>query len=67
MKPCPFCDRSDLIVHEDVSEDEPKRVYAYHVFCRDCHCHGRNNYRIGWCESPSAAIEAWNDRPEKEE
>lgn len=61
LLPCPFCGRNDLIIHPDYSEDDG-RIYAYHVFCRDCHAHGRNNYPIGWCESEDAAVEAWNDR-----
>lgn len=62
MKNCPFCKGTDLVVLPDKSEDEPTRIYAYHVMCRDCHCHGRNHYPIGWCETKEAAIEAWNDR-----
>ncbi len=63
LYPCPFCNRNDLLVLPDKSEDD-QRIYAYHVFCRDCHCHGRNHYRIGWCETPESAMEAWNDRPD---
>jgi Lar family restriction alleviation protein len=68
LLPCPFCGGKDLVIREDKSGDEPEddptdqRTYAYHVFCRGCHAHGRNNYPIGWCESEQAAIEAWNDR-----
>jgi Lar family restriction alleviation protein len=63
LLPCPFCGRNDLVIREDKSEDGDSTItYAYYVFCRDCHCHGRNNYPIGWCESEQAAIEAWNDR-----
>lgn len=62
LKPCPFCGGKDLTYHEDTSEDEPTMKYAWHVFCRDCHCHGRNNFPIGWCESKEAAAEAWNLR-----
>jgi hypothetical protein len=63
IDPCPLCgNKKDLIVLPDFSEDEPTRIYAYHVFCQHCHTHGRNCYPIGWCESEQAAIEAWNDR-----
>ncbi|MEN6535674.1 MAG: Lar family restriction alleviation protein [Bryobacteraceae bacterium] len=62
LLPCPFCGGSDVCVRSDLSEDKPARVYAYHVFCHDCHSHGRNHYRIGWCETQKAACEAWNDR-----
>jgi Lar family restriction alleviation protein len=61
IQPCPFCGRKDLIISEDLSEEDGTR-YAYHVFCRDCHAHGGNNYPIGWCESKQMAIERWNDR-----
>ncbi len=64
---CPFCKGRDLSVRPDFSEDEPARIYAYHVFCCDCHARGRNHYRIGWCETPESARQAWNDRPEPEE
>lgn len=63
LLPCPFCGGEDLVIHSDISEDAPHREYAKHVFCRRCHCHGRNHYPIGWAECEKAAIEAWNDRP----
>jgi len=62
LKPCPFCGGADLVFRQDESEDKPVMLYAWHVFCLDCHCHGRNNYPIGWCESKLAASQAWNDR-----
>lgn len=62
LLPCPFCGGADLAVRQDISDDEPKRWYAYHIFCRQCHCHGRNNFPIGWTETPNAAHEAWNTR-----
>lgn len=62
LLPCPFCRGSDLVYRKDFAEDDPSHWYAIHVFCQDCHAHGRNNYPIGWCESEEAAAEAWNDR-----
>lgn len=62
LLPCPFCGGTDLVYRQDEAEDEPGHFYAWHVFCRDCHCHGRNNFPIGWCESEQAAAEAWNLR-----
>lgn len=59
-EPCPFCNRDDeLSVQPD---KEGRRIYAYHVHCGVCGCNGRNNYPIGWCETPEAAWEAWNHR-----
>jgi Lar family restriction alleviation protein len=62
LLPCPFCGSNDLIVVPDLAEDDNNRIYAYHVFCRDCHAHGRNKFPFCWCESEQQAIEAWNDR-----
>jgi len=62
LLPCPFCQGTDLSIRKDYAEDDPSHSYAMHVFCNDCHAHGRNNYPIGWCESETAAAEAWNDR-----
>lgn len=62
LEPCPFCGGVDLAFHQDFSEDEPRRAYAWHVFCRDCHCHGRNNFPIGWVERSEDAVEAWTRR-----
>jgi Lar family restriction alleviation protein len=62
LLPCPFCRGTDLVYRKDYAEDDPTHCYAIHVFCQDCHAHGRNNYPIGWCESEEAAAEAWNDR-----
>ena len=58
---CPFCGKGDaLTIEKDVGEEGD--VYAYHVECGHCGCHGRNNYPIGWCESEQEAVEAWNHR-----
>ena len=65
LLPCPFCGGKDLEVRpdvSDVSEGVPTYTYAFHVFCKDCHASGRNNYPISWCETPMMAIEAWNNR-----
>lgn len=62
LMPCPFCGGSDLVIRQDEAEDRPGFFYAYHVFCRDCHCHGGNNYPIGWCESEEDAADRWNLR-----
>jgi len=62
LLPCPFCCGSDLTVQKDFSEDDPTQWISMHVFCRGCYARGRNHYRIGWCESEQAAVEAWNDR-----
>lgn len=62
LLPCPFCGGDDLKLHEDFSEDEPRRAYAWHVFCQNCHCHGRNNFPIGWAETQDEAVTAWNRR-----
>lgn len=59
---CPFCGQKDLSIIPDISEDEEKRIYAYHVYCNTCGCTGRNHYPIGWCETEEEAIEAWNHR-----
>lgn len=59
---CPFCYKDDqLSVDVDRDEDEG-RVYAYHVHCGHCGCRGRNNWPIGWCETPEQAWEAWDYR-----
>lgn len=60
--PCPFCGNTKLIIEPDRAEDDNGRIYAYHVYCPDCHARGRNMYPICWCESEQEAIEAWNDR-----
>lgn len=62
LLPCPFCRGTDLVYRKDYAEDDPGRWYAIHVFCTDCHAHGRNNYPIGWCEDEQMAADAWNDR-----
>ena len=62
LLPCPFCGSTDLIIDTDYAEDDDHRAYAHHVFCSDCHARGRNQYPISWCETPSMAIDAWNDR-----
>jgi len=62
LLPCPFCGGNDLKVLPDCAEDDNNRIYAYHVFCQDCHARGRNHYPISYCESERAAKEAWNDR-----
>jgi Lar family restriction alleviation protein len=62
LLPCPFCGSNDLEIIPDLAKDDNNRIYAYHVFCRDCHARGRNNFPICWCESEQQAIEAWNDR-----
>lgn len=65
MLPCPFCGRNDLKIINIESEDVPGSFYAKAVFCMDCHCTGRHNNPIGWCESDLEAIEAWNDRDQR--
>lgn len=60
--PCPFCGRSDLVIINIKSEDDPWSYYAKAVFCKDCHCTGRHCNPIGWCESDLDAIEIWNTR-----
>lgn len=62
LAPCPFCHGTDLVYRKDYAEDDPTHAYAIHVFCQDCHTHGRNNYPIGWCETEEMAADAWNDR-----
>lgn len=62
MLPCPFCGRVDLKIEPDRSEDDNDRVYAFHVYCPDCHASGGNMYPSCWCETPAQAIERWNDR-----
>lgn len=62
LKPCPFCNGTHLKLRQDYSEDKPVRAYAWHVFCEDCHCHGRNNFPIGWVERKEDAVDAWNRR-----
>ena len=63
LKDCPFCHKNDaLLISPDYSEEKPRKIYAYHVHCHHCGCNGRNMYAIGWCETPEAAIEAWQDR-----
>lgn len=62
LLPCPFCGGKDLTYRQDRTEGVPEFVYAYHVFCNDCHCHGGNNFPIGWCESEDAAADRWNLR-----
>jgi Lar family restriction alleviation protein len=62
LLPCPFCGSKDLELFPDLAKDDDDRIYAYHVFCNDCHARGRNNYPISWCESKQEAMEAWNDR-----
>lgn len=57
---CPFCKKNDALTVEP-DRDKDGRVYAYHVHCHHCGCNGRNRYPIGWCESPEAAVEAWED------
>lgn len=65
---CPFCKTNhELHFEEDKTEDQEDEqdnghTYAYHVRCAICGCKGRNSYAIGWCESPEAALSAWNDR-----
>jgi len=60
--PCPFCGNTNLTIEPDRAKDDNNRIYAYHVYCPQCHSTGRNMYPICWCESEQAAIEAWNDR-----
>lgn len=62
LSPCPFCYGRNLVYRKDYAEDDPGHAYAIHVFCQDCHAHGRNNYPIGWCETEEMAADAWNDR-----
>ncbi|MFA5247896.1 MAG: Lar family restriction alleviation protein [Candidatus Paceibacterota bacterium] len=62
LLPCPFCGSNDLEIVPDLAEDDNNRIYAYHVFCKDCYARGRNLYPHCWCESEQQAIEAWNNR-----
>jgi Lar family restriction alleviation protein len=59
--PCPFCAGNDLSIRQDMTADG-SFPYAMYVFCHTCHARGRNHYKIGWCETEEAAVEAWNDR-----
>jgi len=62
LLPCPFCGSTDLSIEPVRAEDDNNRIFAYHVFCRDCYAKGRYLYPHCWCECDEQAIEAWNDR-----
>jgi Lar family restriction alleviation protein len=62
LLPCPFCGGSDLSVRRDYTPEDPSHWYAMHIFCEDCHAHGRNNFPIGWCECEQSAADGWNLR-----
>ena len=63
LKPCPFCGgEAELdFAHRTfryVANDGTRKYteYYYTVRCAECDC------RIGMCEVPAMAIEAWNRR-----
>ncbi len=61
LLPCPFCGGMDIALR-DVRAEEDGRPYAKAYWCRDCHCVGRHNHRIGWSECKVSARESWNTR-----